>query len=95
MRNNQLDEAGIFNHARKIDAPQARADYVKQMCADDQALFDRVAALLSAHDTERSFLESPPLVLDAMTDVPQIREGPGTVIGLRLVERGRRRVSAS
>ncbi len=81
MGSKQLDEAEIFNTARKIEAPQARADYVERVCGDDRALWDRITALLRAHDEDQSFLESPPTALAANTEGPPIREGPGTVIG--------------
>ncbi len=77
----QLDEAAIFNAARKIAAPESRAGYLKQACGDNPALLERVGVLLRAHDEEKSFLESPPPVFDATVNTSTIREGPGTVIG--------------
>ena len=77
----QLDEAAIFNAARKITELESRAGYLKQACGEDAALLERVGALLRVHDEEKSFLESPPPGLAANTDAPAIREGPGTVIG--------------
>ena len=32
-----LDEEAIFNVARKIDSPEARADYLRQVCGDRAA----------------------------------------------------------
>ena len=81
MRTQPLDEADIFNTARKIEAPAARTDYVKQVCGDDRVLWDRITALLRAHDEDKSFLESPPTGLAANPEGPPIPEGPGTVIG--------------
>ena len=71
-------EEDIFNVARKIDSPEARADYLGQVCGEDDALRGRVEALLQVHEQEKSFLQPPsPAVTSA--DVPS--EAPGTVIG--------------
>ena len=80
MGNKQLDEAAIFNSARRIDAPEPRARYLKQVCGEDPALLERVDALLRAHDEQESFLESPPPVFGATADTSAVGEGPGTVI---------------
>jgi serine/threonine protein kinase len=77
----QLDEKSIFNIARKIVAREARSDYLKQYCGDDQALHDRVTALLRIHDEEQSFLESPPPGLAATKASAPIAECLGAVIG--------------
>jgi hypothetical protein len=57
----QLDDEAIFHVARKIEAPEARAAYLEQVCGDDRRLWAEVEVLLSAYDCERSFLESPPI----------------------------------
>ncbi len=77
----QLDEAAIFNAARKITESESRAGYLKQACGENPALLERVGVLLRAHDEEKSFLESPPPAFVATADTSPIREGPGTVIG--------------
>jgi len=81
MAGKPLDEEAIFKVACKIDSPQARADYLKQVCGDDQALFDRVATLLRAYEEAPSFLESPAAAAAATIDEPAATARPGTVIG--------------
>jgi serine/threonine protein kinase/tetratricopeptide (TPR) repeat protein len=79
----QLDEEAIFQVARRIELREARSAYLDQVCGGDRALRDRLEALLSVYEQEKSFLESPPLDCDgsATVDVPPRAEGPGTVIG--------------
>jgi serine/threonine protein kinase len=55
-----LDEKAIFNVARNIDSPEARAEYLQQICGTDDVLRARVNVLLSAYADQASFLESPP-----------------------------------
>jgi WD40 repeat protein/serine/threonine protein kinase len=56
----KLDEKAIFNVARKIDSPDARAEYLHQVCGVDGVLFQRVDTLLRAYAEQASFLELPP-----------------------------------
>ena len=58
MSSRQLDEERIFHVARDISNPDTRAEYLDQICAGDQALHDRVAALLKAHEQAEGFLQS-------------------------------------
>jgi len=51
-----LDEETIFHAARKIEAPDARACYLEQVCGEDKALHARVEALLRVHDEEKCAL---------------------------------------
>src|SRR6516164_2008866 len=81
MAGKPLDEEAIFKVACQIESPQARADYIKQVCGDDRALFDRVGTLLRAQEEAPSFLEAPPPGIGATVDVPTLNEKPGTVIG--------------
>src|SRR5437899_11448436 len=81
MANKALDEEAIFKVACKIESPQGRADYLNQVCGDDQALFDRVATLLRAHEEAPSFLESPVPAIGATADFRPPTEKPGTMIG--------------
>jgi len=80
MASRQLDEERIFHTARKLPDPEARADYLDQICAGDWALRERVEALLKVHQEDQYFLKSadhmPPTV-----DIGQITERPGTMIG--------------
>jgi serine/threonine protein kinase/Flp pilus assembly protein TadD len=80
MVSEQLDEEAIFQAARTIDSPQARAEYVRQACGGDQAVQERVMKLLRAFAEGGSFLESPLPGIDATIDRP-IAEGPGSIIG--------------
>jgi serine/threonine protein kinase len=74
------DEKAIFNVARQIDSPEARAEYLGQVCGADTGLRERVQNLLRAYEEQASFLESPPPVGVATVDEPR-REIAGTVIG--------------
>src|SRR5262249_44965031 len=74
----KLAEEEIFNVARKIDSPEARAEYLHQVCRQDDALRGRIEALLQVHEQEQSFLQ-PPSPVATSADVPG--EGPGTAIG--------------
>src|SRR3954464_2619632 len=82
----QLDDEAIFHLARKIEAPEARAAYLAQVCGADRGLRGEVDALLSAYDRERSFLEPPPGGAATAAWSPST-EGPGATIGpYKLVE---------
>jgi tetratricopeptide (TPR) repeat protein/serine/threonine protein kinase len=79
-----LNEQAIFEVARKIDAGEARELYVRQVCGDDEALDQRIRALLSAYEQSASFLEAPPSALDVEVGITiddRITERPGAVIG--------------
>lgn len=76
----QLDEAAIFNTARKLD-DERREAYLTEVCGGDQTLYQQVAALLRAYDEQPEFLESPPSEVHSPIDTATIREGPGAVIG--------------
>src|SRR5262249_48848205 len=65
------DEEAIFNAARKIESPDARANYLEQVCGEDAALRARVQDLLRVHEEDRAFLEPP---VPAPPDPPS----PGT-----------------
>src|SRR4029077_15072006 len=80
MASQILDEKAIFNVARQIGSPDARAEYLRQACRADCGLRERVQDLLRAYEEQASFLESPPLVGVATVDEP-LRETAGTVIG--------------
>ena len=76
-----LDEEAIFNVARKIDSPDAREAYLRQVCEGNEPLRARVDALLKVHEQEKSFLESPVAPSLATIEDAKITEAPGTVIG--------------
>jgi serine/threonine protein kinase/WD40 repeat protein len=76
-----MNERDIFSAALDIEDAAERAAYLARACADDHALRQRVAALISAHKPASSFLERPVGGLVATLDEPPITEKPGTVIG--------------
>src|SRR5262245_11365176 len=83
-----LDEKAIFNVAREIASPAARAEYLRQACGTDSSLFERVQVLLRAYEGQASFLESPPVIGVSQTTDQPVAETPGTVIGpYKLLER--------
>jgi serine/threonine protein kinase/tetratricopeptide (TPR) repeat protein len=79
MAIHDLDEEAIFNLARKIDSPEAREVYLRQVCGGDEALLARVQMLLKVHDREKSFLAAP--APGGTVDELPLTERPGTVIG--------------
>ena len=75
-----LDDKSIFNIARHIDVPDARLEYLDQVCGQDQEAVGRIIALLEMHDREKTFLESPFGVPSALLDLSEA-EILGTQIG--------------
>ncbi len=55
MTNNQLDEKAIFDVARKIESPEVRLQYLKQICGNNDRLLERVVALARIHDQTAQF----------------------------------------
>src|SRR5262245_54169357 len=87
MPTETLDEKAIFNVARQIASPDARAEYLRQACGTDSGRRERVQVLLHAYEEQASFLESPPPVGIAPTIAQPASAFPGTVIGpYKLVE---------
>src|SRR5215510_14371936 len=87
MASEMLDEKAIFNVARQIGSPDARAEYLQQACGTDSAQRERVQVLLRAYEEQASFLESPPPVGVAATIDKPASEPPGTVVGpYKLIE---------
>src|SRR6476660_4032922 len=86
MASEMLDEKAIFNVARQIGSPDARAEYLRQACGSDSGLRERVQVLLHGYEEQASFLESPPVGVALTIDQPA-SESPGTVIGpFKLIE---------
>jgi WD40 repeat protein/serine/threonine protein kinase len=71
----------IFLKALEIFPPDERRSFLDQACQDDSALRGQAEALLAAAEQAESFLESPVAVIATTVEMPQIAEGPGTVIG--------------
>jgi serine/threonine protein kinase/tetratricopeptide (TPR) repeat protein len=89
MNSLRLDDEAIFHVARKIEAPEARAAYLDQVCGAASVLRGEVEILLSAYDRERSFLEAPAVEPPggATAAWSTATEGPGATIGpYRLME---------
>jgi serine/threonine protein kinase len=81
MTSEKLDEKAIFNVARRIESPEARADYLQQVCGTDGSLIARVETLLRAYDEQASFLESPPANCNSATVDSAVTEKAGDSIG--------------
>ena len=58
MAQRQLDKEAVFHAARQIPKPEARSDYLDQICAGDMNLRRRVEALLQVHEQNDDFLKS-------------------------------------
>src|SRR5215831_16128156 len=87
MASEMLDEKAIFNVARQIGSPDARAEYLQQACGTDSGLRERVQVLLRAYEEQASFLESPPPVGGIPTIDKPSSESPGALIGpYKLIE---------
>jgi serine/threonine protein kinase len=80
VKSQQLDEEAIFHIARDLSDVAKRETYLDQVCATDQALRERVEALLAVHDQEQSFLKSSSPVA-ATIDQSPVTEQPGQEIG--------------
>ena len=80
MSPSPVDEKAIFNTARKITDPEARASYLSLACGEDEAARQRIHALLAIHIHEDSFLESPPPGIEP-TQIRPVSEQPGDTIG--------------
>jgi serine/threonine protein kinase/Flp pilus assembly protein TadD len=80
MATTKLDEAAVFNAARRIVDPAARRRYVQEACGGDAVLAGRVEALLRAHDEDPTFLASPTKELGDVLGAPAA-DDPGTQVG--------------
>jgi serine/threonine protein kinase len=80
------DPKSIFLEAIEQPTPEARTAMVKQRCDGDSALYQRVAALLAAHDERGNFLRGSESHPPASTT--RIVEGVGSRIGpFKLIQR--------
>jgi eukaryotic-like serine/threonine-protein kinase len=75
-----LDEAAIFDAARRIEATDVRRRYLEGACAGDLALQARLEALLLIDQADRGFLERPAAGVTAWA-AGGISEAPGERIG--------------
>ncbi len=81
-----MNEREIYTGALERESAAERAAFLDGACLGDEALRQRLEALLGEHAKLGSFMESPPAVLAAVanptfTRSPLPPEGPGTVIG--------------
>ena len=67
--------------AFRIESPELREEYFRQVGLGDPRLPDRVKALLEASREEPDFLESPATGVGATIDFEPIAERPGTQLG--------------
>ena len=81
MSSKPLDDEAIFRVACSIESPEARIEYLQQVCGDNRLLFERVATLLRMREEEPEFLESPAGGIAPTLDAPPISEKPGMQIG--------------
>jgi len=81
MSSRPLDEEAIFKVACRLPSPEARQQYLQQVCGEDPPLHTRVAALLQAYFEEESFLEPPAVDYDATVDLVSRSDRVGAQIG--------------
>jgi WD40 repeat protein/serine/threonine protein kinase len=82
MPTGSLQERQIFEHARGLADPAARARYLDEFCEGDVPLRKRIEALLQAYDEQPGFLEDPAIDPHlAATFHPPLAEQPGTRFG--------------
>ena len=60
----------IFLKAMDLVSPEERAAFLDQACAGDDALRQRIEAMLKAHTASDSFLEKPAAAVGATIDQP-------------------------
>ena len=81
MADKPKDIEAIFNAAVKKATEAERSAYLDAVCGDDNALRNRVEALLKAHQQAGDFLKIPASDANVTIDSPAQIEGPGTKIG--------------
>lgn len=64
-----MNERDIFLSALEISDPQARKSHVVELCGNDNELLDRVEALLTSHEGQSQFLQTP--AIEQMGGDPQ------------------------
>ncbi|MBE0545609.1 MAG: protein kinase [Verrucomicrobia bacterium] len=74
-------EKEIFEQALDLESPEARGAFIRQACGGDEALLQRIHALLKASDTAPDFLPEGTIRVDPDQPGGGLTEGPGTVIG--------------
>src|SRR5688572_17973632 len=74
-------EKEIFDAARHMDDVASRAAYLSEACGAEASLRQRVDALLSVYDDQKSFLTAPALGATIDLDPPLLFTAPGTLVG--------------
>ena len=77
----QLDEKAVFNVARKIESPELRDEYLRQVTAGDANFTERISMLLREFEKRQSFLEQPAMHVDETLHTPESMTDEGTQIG--------------
>jgi serine/threonine protein kinase len=80
MADKLSQEEAIFHAALEIDAADRRAAYLDEACGDQEALRQRVEALLRRYSEAEGPLDRPHIHLCASTG-ESMAECPGTMIG--------------
>jgi serine/threonine protein kinase len=65
MKPERWQELDQLFHAGLERAPEERADFLDEACADNQQLRKEVEALIAAHEQAVSFIENPALEVEA------------------------------
>src|ERR1700674_136489 len=80
MSEPQKPVGAIFDAAIELP-PERRATYLQRACAGDDALRQRLEALLRAHDSAETFMDSPAVPAGRETPIVKPSEQPGDRIG--------------
>ena len=74
-------EKEIFDQALDIESPEERDAFIRNACGGDEALTQRIHALLKASETAPDFLPEGTIRIDPDQLDVNLTEGPGSVIG--------------
>src|SRR5215831_20054223 len=80
MNEPRKSAGAIFDAAIELP-PERRAAYVQEACASDDAVLQRVEALLRAHESAETFMDSPAAAPRGETMAAKPAEQPGDRIG--------------
>jgi serine/threonine protein kinase/tetratricopeptide (TPR) repeat protein len=83
-----MNERDLFIRAHQKESPEERRGFLAEACKGDEALRQRVEALLEVDLRAGGFLESPPLAPPGIFEPLSVVERAGTVVGpYKLLER--------
>lgn len=74
-----MKDRELFFSALEIEDPAARQMHLKDECGNDVALLARVEALLSSHESQSQFLNTP--VVEQMTDAADAGSAATMLVG--------------